>query len=405
MSSRPRPRPLSVAVIGAGMAGRTHANAWRQAGTVYELGLPPVRLATIADAHLPFAEDAAARYGYERAVGDWRAVAEDPSIDVVSIVVGNALHREIAAALAEAGKHVLCEKPLAGTLEDARAMAEIEAAHPELVLATGFTFRRNPAVAQLARLVADGALGTVNHLEGRYWCDYGADPLVPMAWRYRGPMGSGALGDIGSHLVDTAELIGGPIDSVSGAVLTTSITERPVASAAVAGGRGVQASADDPREPVENDDVATFTARFASGAAGTFSCSRVAFGRPNQMAIDVSGSHGSASWDLARAGEIQLADATSPAGLGGFRQVLANPAFPYFANGSSMAFAGVGLNQIEQFTYQAHAFLQQVVAARGEGDAGSLPPCATFADGYREMRILEAVARSAASGGAAVAIS
>ena len=124
--------PLSVAVIGAGMAGKTHANAWRQAGTVYELGLPPVRLATIADVHLPFAEDAAARYGYEKAVGDWREVAADESIDIVSIVVGNALHREIAEAMAAAGKHVLCEKPLAGTLEDAEAMAVLEQKHPEL---------------------------------------------------------------------------------------------------------------------------------------------------------------------------------------------------------------------------------------------------------------------------------
>ncbi|EFW26737.1 oxidoreductase, NAD-binding domain protein, partial [Actinomyces sp. oral taxon 171 str. F0337] len=111
--------PLSVAVIGAGMAGTTHANAWRQVGTVFDLGLPPVRLHTIADAYLPFAEDAAQRYGYERAVDDWRVVAEDPDIDIVSIVVGNALHREIAEALIRAGKHVLCEKPLADTLESA----------------------------------------------------------------------------------------------------------------------------------------------------------------------------------------------------------------------------------------------------------------------------------------------
>ena len=118
--------PLSVAVIGAGMAGTTHANAWRQVGTVFDLGLPQVRLRTIADAHIPFAEDAARRYGYERAVDDWRAVAEDPDVDIVSIVVGNALHRQIAEALIRAGKHVLCEKPLADTLESARALARAE---------------------------------------------------------------------------------------------------------------------------------------------------------------------------------------------------------------------------------------------------------------------------------------
>src|SRR5690606_34390736 len=218
--------PLSVAVIGAGMAGKTHANAWRQAGTVYDLGLPPVRLATIADAHLPFAEDAAKRYGYEKAVGDWREVAGDGSIDIVSIVVGNALHREIAEAMAAAGKHVLCEKPLAGTLEDAKAMAELEAKHPDLVLATGYTFRRNAGIAMLAKLAQEGALGEVARLAARCWCDYGADPNVPMAWRYKGPMGSGALGDVGSHLVDSAELIMGPVVEVSGAQLVRTIAER-----------------------------------------------------------------------------------------------------------------------------------------------------------------------------------
>ena len=392
--------PLSVAVIGAGMAGRTHANAWRQAGTVYDLGLPPVRLAAIADAHLPFAEDAAARYGYEEAVGDWRDVAEDDSIDIVSIVVGNALHREIAEAMAAAGKHVLCEKPLAGTLEDAEAMAALEQEHPDLVLATGYTFRRNAGVAMLAKLAADGALGEVAHLDGRYWCDYGADENVPMAWRYRGPMGSGALGDVGSHLVDSAELILGPLVEVSGAQLTQTIPERPVASGAVAGGRGVTADADAPKEEVENDDVATFTARFASGAAGTFSVSRVARGLPNYKALTVLGAGGTASWSLDRTGEIQLADGSSPEGLGGMRQVLVNPEFPYFENGSSMAFGGVGLNQIEQFTYQAHAFLQQVAGIT----EGALPRCASFADGCRQMRILDAVARSAAAGGTAVRI-
>lgn len=390
---------ISVAVIGAGMAGRTHANAWRQAQTVYE-PLPQIRLAAIADMHLPFAQDAAAHYGYERAVSDWREIAEDPSIDVVSIVVGNALHREIAQAMAENGKHVLCEKPLAGTLEDARAMAEIERAHPELIFATGFTFRRNAGVAMLAKVVADGTLGQIGHVDAHYWCDYGADPQVPMAWRYRGPMGSGALGDVGSHLVDSAELIGGPIVEVAGAQLATIIPERPVLEGAVAGGRGVAAAADAPREAVENDDVATFTARFASGALGTFSCSRVAFGMPNDKALSVMGSEGTAMWSLARTGEIRIADSSSPTGLGGLRQVLASPEFPYFRDGSSMAFAGVGLNQIEQFTYQAHAFIQQVAGIT----EGALPANATFADGYREMRILEAVAQSARSGGGAVAI-
>ena len=392
--------PLSVAVIGAGMAGTTHANAWRQVGTVFDLGLPQVRLRTIADAHVPFAEDAARRYGYERAVDDWRDVAEDPDIDIVSIVVGNALHREIAEAMIRAGKHVLCEKPLADTLENARAMAETEK-EAGVVTAVGFTYRRNAAVAKLAELVASGHLGEINHFDGRYWCDYGVDPTTPMAWRYKGPMGSGALGDVGSHLIDTAETILGPIVSVSGAAMMTSITERPVATGHVTRGTALDA-ANATYEPVENDDVATFTARFAGGAVGTFSCSRVAWGLPNSLMVDVLGTRGRASWDLARCGEIKIDDANSPADLGGARRVLVNPGFPYFARGSSMAFGGVGLTQIEQFTYQAHAFLQQVAGVTGEA---ALPPCATFADGYREMLIADAVARSAAAGGAAIDVS
>ncbi|MCL3777596.1 MULTISPECIES: Gfo/Idh/MocA family oxidoreductase [unclassified Actinomyces] len=395
------PAPLAVAVIGAGMAGTTHANAWRQVGTVFDLGLPKVRLAAITDAYEPFATDAAERYGYERAVTDWRDIADDPSIDIVSIVVGNALHREIAEAMIRAGKHVLCEKPLADTLENARAMAEAEAASPGVVTSTGFTYRRNAAVAEIKKLVETGHLGDVSHINARYWCDYGCDPSTPMAWRYSGPMGSGALGDVGSHLIDTAETICGPLVSVSGGALATLITQRPVAAGHVTRGTALDV-ADAEMAEVTNDDVAAFTGHFANGAIGSFSASRIAWNMPNAMMIDIHGSRGRAYWDLARTGEILVDDASAPAGLAGPRQVLVNPTFPYFERGSSMAFGGVGATQIEQFTYQAHAFLQQVA---GVSEAEALPRCATFADGYREMRIAAAVAESAANGGATVDVS
>ena len=170
------PTPLSVAVIGAGMAGTTHANAWRQVGTVYNLGLPPIRLATIADTYQSAAEDAAARYGYASATTSWRSIAADPTIDIVSIVVGNALHLEIAAAMIKAGKHVLCEKPLADTLEAGREMARLEAAHPEVVTAVGFTYRRNASLAKIAELATTGNLGEVVHFCLLYTSD-AADEL------------------------------------------------------------------------------------------------------------------------------------------------------------------------------------------------------------------------------------
>lgn len=392
------PAPLSVAVIGAGMAGRTHANAWRQAGTIYSPGvLPPVRLAAICDAYGPFAEAAAASYGYERCETDWRRIAEADDIDIVSIVVANRLHREIAEALVASGKHVLCEKPLSDTLDDAAAMAELEAG-ADVVTGIGFGYRRQPSIAQIARLAAAGDLGTLAQFSGTYWCDYGADPAVPIAWRYQGPMGSGALGDVGSHITDLAEFICGPLVSVSGAQMATIITHRPPAVEGVSGGRGATTSAA-ATEEVENDDIALFNLRFANGAIGSISVSRVAFGCPNNLSFDVLGTGGKAGFDMNRPGEITLDDAAPRPGFRGPRQVLAGPDFPYFKDGSSMAFAGVGVTQIDQFVYQARAFLDQVA----DVDEG-LAAVPSFAHGYRAIRIQDAIARSAAADGATVAI-
>ena len=189
--------------------------------------------------------------------------------------------------------------------------------------------------------------------------------------------------------------------AVSGGAMVTAIKERPVAKGHVTRGTALDTS-DAETAPVTNDDVASFTGVFDNGAVGTFSASRIAWGMPNAMMIDVHGSRGRASWDLSRTGEIMVDDACAPAGLSGPRRVLVNPTFPYFERGSSMAFGGVGCTQIEQFTYQAYAFLQQVA---GVSEADSLPRCATFADGYREMLIANAVAESAANGGAAVDVS
>ncbi|WP_411567185.1 Gfo/Idh/MocA family protein [Raineyella sp. LH-20] len=380
------------------MAGRTHANAWRQAGTIYAPGVvPPVRLAAVCDAYAPFAEDAVRSYGYQRAETDWRRIVEADDVDIVSIVVANRWHREIAEALVAAGKHVLCEKPLADTLADARAMAELEA-NAAVVTGIGFGYRRQPGLAQIARMVEAGDLGTVTQFHGTYWCDYGADPTVPIAWRYRGPMGSGALGDLGSHITDLAEFLCGPLVSVSGAELATVITHRPPALEGVAGGRGTTTSAA-ASEPVENDDLALFSLRFASGAVGSISVSRVAFGCPNNLAVDVLGTAGAVRFDMNRAGEIQLDDTAPRDGLRGPRRVLVGPDFPYFKDGSSMAFGGVGVTQIDQFVYQARAFLDQVAGV----DEG-LPPVPGFAHGYRAIRIQDAIVRSAAAGGGTVAI-
>ena len=388
--------PLSVAVIGAGMAGRSHAAAYRNATTVFGPGLPPVRLAAIADANLPLAEDSARRYGFEQALGSWEAVAEDPSIDAVSIVVGNALHRPIAEALVAAGKHVLCEKPLAGSIDDARAMVELERT-AGVVTAVGYTYRRNPAVAAIRKHARAGELGDLTLFSGRYWCDYACDPRGPLSWRFLGPKGSGALGDIGSHVIDSAEFVAGPVVAVSGAALSTQIGKRPLPLGAVVG-HGAAPVSDELGE-VENEDTASFTARFASGLVGTFSVSRTAFGLPNGLAFDVVGVGGRAAFDQHRPAEYLVDDAQPGTRTRGARQVLVSSEHPYFHGGYPMEAAGNGLGNTEHFVYQARAFLDQVA-----GVADPLPPCASFADGLRTLEIIRAVVRSAESGGAAVPV-
>ncbi|MFL6129705.1 MAG: Gfo/Idh/MocA family protein [Mycobacteriales bacterium] len=387
---------LGVAVVGAGMVGRAHANAYRQAPTVFGPGLPEVRLVAIADAYQPFAAETARRFGYRRAETSWQAVAEASDVDVVSVAVANALHREVVEGLLAAGKHVLCEKPLAPTVADGQAMVDA-AVRSDRVTAIGLTFRRSPAINAVREQVTDGVLGPVSHFNGHYWCDYGFDGNAPISWRYRGGPGTGALADIGSHLVDLGEFFCGPVRTVRGTVFTTAVKDRPVPlGAAVGHSAGVAVS--DTREPVENEDVATFTATFASGAVGTFSVSRIAYGHPNKLAFEIFCERGAAEFDLDRAAEFTVADDTAPAPVNGYRQVLVGPAHPYLAGGLPMDFPGVGHGQNDFFVYQARAFLEQVAGI------GGLPPCPSLAEGLHNLRVLAAATDSAQADGAAVAV-
>jgi predicted dehydrogenase len=386
---------IGVAVIGAGMAGRAHAAGYRTAPTLYDEGLPEVRLVAVADVNPAFASDTARRFGFERAENSWEAVAEAPDVDVVSVVVANPLHRPIVEGLLAAGKHVLCEKPMAPTVEDAEAMvAAAKASGRETGI--GFVFRRSPAIAGIRDQLASGAIGRPLHFNGHYWCDYGVDPRAPMSWRYKGAPGSGALSDIGSHLIDLAEFVCGPIQSVRGAVLPTVITERALPLGAAVGHAAAELS--DVTEPVENEDLVSFTASFASGAAGTLSASRVAYGLANSLGFELFTERGAATFDLARAGEFGFADPAPSGPTQGYRQALVGPAHPYLTGGLPMDFPGVGYGQNDLFSFQARAFLEQVAGLE------RLPRMASFEEGLRNIRLLDAVVASAKAGGAEIVI-
>jgi predicted dehydrogenase len=388
---------IGIAVIGAGMAGRAHAAAYRIAPSLYESILPDLRYVSIGDISPELGSLAARRFGYERADTSWQAIAENPDINVVSVVVANSLHREIVEGLVAAGKHVLCEKPLSDNLEDARSMADV-ARTANTAVRIGFTFRRAPGVAALRELVTSGALGRILHVHGRYWCDYASDPKGPISWRYKGGPGSGALADIGSHVAYLVEFLGGDIQEVSGGRFATAITERPVPLGTVVG-HG-QAALSDTYEAVENDDYASFSAQLER-SVGVVQVSRVASGHPNGLMLEVFGDAGAAKWVQERPAEFKLMLNEGASGTRGYRRVIIGPDHPYFAGGLPMDAPGVGLGQNDGFVFQARAFLEEV-ASIDEADA--LPRNASFDEGVHNMEVLAAVAESAANGGAAVKV-
>lgn len=383
---------LGVAVIGAGMAGKAHAAAYRTASTLYSPVLPQIRLVSIGDVNAEFGSLAARRFGYERNDTSWQAIAEADDIDVVSVVIANSLHREVVEGLLAAGKHVLCEKPLSDSLEDAHAMAEA-ARNASSIARIGFTFRRTPGIAYIRELIQNGTLGNVLHFSGRYWTDYGFSPEAPMSWRDKGGPGSGALADVGSHLTYVSEFLCGDIRSISGGRLTTAISKRPLPLSAVMGHDHVAVS--DTFEAVENDDYAAFNAEFANGA-GSFEVSRVAAGHANSLQFEVFCEKGAAKFDQRRPSEIQLFLNDGSGNENGYRQVILGPGHPYIAGGLAMDAPEVGFGQNDAFGYQARAFLEEVA---GLSESASLPRCATFDEGVRNMELLGAVTESALNNG------
>jgi len=391
------PSGLGVAVIGAGMAGRAHAAAYRTASTLYSPTLPPVRLVSIGDVQPEFGSLAARRFGYERSDTSWEVIAEAEDIQVVSVVIANSQHRRVVEGLLAAGKHVLCEKPLSDTLEDSRAMSD--AARGASTLARiGFTFRRAPGIAYIRELVRSGDLGKVLHFSGRYWTDYGCDPAAPMSWRFKGHPGSGALADVGSHLTYVAEFLCGDLSSVSGGRLSTAIEQRPLPLGHVVGHEHVPVS--DDYEAVENDDYAAFSAEFENGV-GVLEASRVSAGHANSLMFEVFCEYGAARFDQRRPAEIELFLSEGKSAQNGYRQVILGPQHPYLSGGLAMDAAGVGFGQNDTFVYQARAFLEEVAEI---DETSSLPRCATFDEGVHNMEVLAAVTESALNEGTRVSL-
>jgi predicted dehydrogenase len=374
---------LRVGMIGYRFMGAAHSHAWRNAARFFELPLIP-ELSVLCGRHRELAEDAADRFGWSEVEPDWRRVIERDDIDLIDICTPGDTHAEIAIAALQAGKHVLCEKPLANTVSEAAEMATVAAGAGGrgLVAMCGFTYRRTPALALAKQLVADGRLGVLRHVRAQYLQDWLSDENAPLTWRLdRQKAGSGALGDIGAHIVDAAQFVTGRnIAGVSG-VLHTFVHERPLAAGVAEAGGSVA------KGPVTVDDAALFSARFEGGGIGVFEATRLALGRKNALRLEISGSTGSLAFDFEDMNTLQFFDATAQPQIQGFtRIVVTEPDHPYVA---AWWPPGHGLGYEHGFTHQ----VVDLVRAIGEG----AQPTPSFGDAYQVQRVLAAVESSAAT--------
>ncbi|UQN28182.1 Gfo/Idh/MocA family protein [Brachybacterium kimchii] len=381
--------PVRVAVIGAGMAGQAHAFGYRTAMMAVSTPLR-IELDTIADPNLPLAQSVADRYGFARATADIDGLLAREDIDAISVALPNFLHAEVLPKVIASGKHLFAEKPIGRDVEESASLQALADASPA-VTGVGFSFRRLPGLAAIARAVADGRIGEVHTVHAWYRADYAADPSGALSWRYsQEQAGGGALLDIGSHAIDAVQFVAGDISSVERASLRTVITERPKPQA---GAIGHGASASSERGPVDNDDIALLTVGFEGGAVGQIELSRIAHGVPNSLGIEVYGTRGHVTFDSQRAGEFSIfEDGTVDAPYNGPRTVVTGPDHPYFRDVAAMPGGGVGTGYAEAFTAEIQEFVRSVGAGT--------PMDTDFAAATAMMRVVGAALESSRTGGA-----
>ncbi|WP_030971984.1 MULTISPECIES: Gfo/Idh/MocA family protein [unclassified Streptomyces] len=376
---------LGVGMVGYAFMGAAHSQGWRTAGHVFDLPMRPA-LAAICGRDRTAVTAAAERHGWAAAETDWRALIARDDVQLVDICTPGDSHAEIAIAALEAGKHVLCEKPLANTVAEAEAMTEAaeRARARGQVAMVGFNYRKVPAIAYARRLIADGRLGALRHVRATYLQDWLVDPDSPLTWRLeREHAGSGALGDLGAHIIDLAQYLAGELLVGVSAVSETFVRERPLLAGASAGLSGVASS--EARGAVTVDDAAVFTGRLASGALASFEATRMAAGRKNALRLELNGERGSLAFDLERLNELSFHDHTEPAATAGFRRILVTePEHPYL---EAWWPPGHALGYEHTFIHQARDLVRTI--------AEGADPVPSFADGLQVQRVLAAVEESA----------
>jgi len=374
----------NIALLGQKFMGRAHSNAYMKVDKFFNVPLRPV-LHTIIGRDLialaPFAD----RWGWKRYNTSWKEVVKNSEIDLVDVCTPNYMHAEQAVAALAAGKHVACEKPLAGTLKDARAMKNAAHRAKKCKTFVWYNYRRCPAVATAAQLVREGRLGRIYHIRAHYLQSWGG-PETPLVWRFQKKYaGSGAHGDLNAHIIDMARFITGQnIVEVTGAIAETFITDRPLPERAGKAGIGAGGAIAKRRKAKSDvDDCVLFLARFADGAVGTFEATRLATGHDNNNGIEINGEHGALRFRFEDMNVLWFYDNRDDKRTAGWRRIMCTSA-------GNHPYAGAWWPDGHVIGYE-HTFVNMVadmmVSLAGEEPILPLP---SFADAYETQRVLEA---------------
>ena len=378
---------INVALIGQGFMGRSHSNAWGQVAKFFRPPLRPV-MHTVFGQKEENPQAFADNWGWQNASTDWEALVRSPEIDLVDVVTPNFMHAPPAKAAIAAGKPVACEKPIAGTLSDAREMAETAKA-AGIKTFVWFNYRRCPAAALAHQLVRDGKLGEIRHVRATYLQDW-ADESIPLVWRFdKSLAGSGAHGDLNAHIIDMTRFVTGQeITEIAGAIAETFIKRRTLAGGTAGGGITDGGEAAAGQGDVTVDDTVLFLARFSGGAVASFEAARQATGNQNRNTFEINGTKGALKFDFERMNELEYYDATRPRAVQGWTTIMCTHGgdHPYVANWWPDAHI---IGYEHGFTNQAFDILKVLA---GEEPTVPLPD---FEDAYQTQRVLEASLLSA----------
>lgn len=375
---------LNVALIGSKFMGRAHSNAWMKVGKFFDLPLNPV-MHTICARNADELKAFADRWGWQNTSTNWQELVQDSSLGVIDIGTPNNVHRDMAIGALEAGRNVACEKPLAGTLADAKAMKEA-AAKASGQTFVWYNYRRCPAVALAHQLVKAGKLGRIYQIRGAYLQDW-AGPDTPLMWRFEGEVaGSGSLGDLCAHTIDMARFItGDEFDEISGSVMETVIKERTILEGGGAEISGKGAAVSQKKGASTVDDITLFLARMKSGALASFEATRLSTGYKNANRIEIHGDKGAVRFNFERMNELDFFDATLDGGVQGWSTINVT------RGGDNHPYAGAWWPDSHVLGYE-HGFINQasdiVAMCAGQDPVVPMPD---FADAYETQKILHAV--------------